>query len=132
MKTENEITYAIINAAICVHKALGPGLLESTYASCLRMELKDRNIKFLSELELPVIYRDTIIDKSYRIDLLVEDQIVVELKSVEAVSELHHAQLLTYLKLSKHKVGLLINFNVPVLKNGISRKINTPKLIETR
>jgi GxxExxY protein len=131
MKTENEITYAIINAAICVHKALGPGLLESTYASCLRLELKERNIEFLAELELPVIYKNTLIDKSYRIDLLVENQVVVELKSVESVSELHHAQLLTYLKLSKHKIGLLINFNVPVLKDGISRKINSPKLCET-
>lgn len=131
MKTENEITYAIINAAICVHKALGPGLLESTYASCLRLELKERNIEFLAELELPVIYKNTLIDKSYRIELLVENQVVVELKSVESVSELHHAQLLTYLKLSKHKIGLLINFNVPVLKDGISRKINSPKLCET-
>ena len=82
MKTENEITYAIINAAICVHKALGPGLLESTYASCLRLELKERNIEFLAELELPVIYKNTLIDKSYRIELLVENQVVVELKSV--------------------------------------------------
>ena len=120
----NNISGQIINAAIEVHTELGPGLLESTYESCLKHELSLRNLSVLNQVILPVTYKGNVIDNGYRIDLLVEDQIIVELKTVEQFSPLHQAQLLSYLKMSNRKLGLLINFNVPRLKHGIKRIIN--------
>ena len=118
-----QLTDAIIAAAIEVHRNTGAGLLESTYEQCLCRELSLRKINFKLQVELPVVYKGMKLDCGYRIDLLVEDQIVVELKAVEKVLPIHEAQLLTYLKLSGNRVGLLINFNVPVLKDGIIRRI---------
>ena len=118
-----KLTDAIIAAAIEVHRNTGAGLLESTYEQCLCRELSLRKITFKLQVELPVVYKGMKLDCGYRIDLLVEDQIVVELKAVEKVLPIHEAQLLTYLKLSGKRVGLLINFNVPVLKDGIIRRI---------
>ena len=118
-----EITEAIIAAAIEVHRHLGPGLLESAYQQCLRHELALREIHFLHEVPLPVNYKGVNLDCGYRIDILALGQVVVEIKSVEKIDKIHEAQLLTYLKLGGWKVGLLINFNVPLLKNGITRRI---------
>jgi GxxExxY protein len=120
----NEVTEAIIGAAICVHRELGPGLLESAYEACLAYELTERKLKFERQKSLPVVYRGVELDCGYGVDLLVENQVVVELKAVEALEPIHEAQLLSYLKLSKCKVGLLINFNVKVLKDGIRRFVN--------
>ena len=120
----NSISGEIIDAAMEVHTLLGPGLLESTYESCLKHELALRNLSVLNQVTLPVTYKDNIIDNGYRIDLLVENQIIVELKTVERFLPLHEAQLLSYLKMSNKKVGLLINFNVTRLKHGIKRLIN--------
>ena len=119
----NKITEEIIGASIEVHRALGPGLLESAYEECLCYELSQRNIQFVRQYSLPVKYKDVHINCGYRIDLLIESQVVVELKAVERLLPLHDAQLLSYLKSGDWKVGLLINFNVPVLKQGIRRKI---------
>jgi len=119
----NEITEAIIGAAIEVHRGLGPGLLESTYQRCLRHELVLRNIPHKYELPLPVVYKGLGLDCGYRLDLLVLDAVVVEVKSVQIIDRIHDAQLLTYLKLGGYRAGLLINFNVPVLKDGIRRKV---------
>ena len=120
----NEITGQIIDAAMRVHSALGPGLLESAYQACLKYELEKRGLRVASQVELPVVYEGVRIDIGYRIDLLVEDAVVVELKSVDAVHPLHKAQLLSYLKLSGKKVGLLMNFNVERMKDGITRLVN--------
>ena len=120
----NDITKAIIGAAICVHRELGPGLLESAYEACLAFELSERKLKIERQKALPVVYRRVQLDCGYRIDLLVEDQVVVELKAVENLEPIHEAQLLSYLKLSKCKVGLLINFNVKILRKGIRRLVN--------
>ncbi|HEC12694.1 MAG TPA: GxxExxY protein [Acidiferrobacteraceae bacterium] len=120
----NDITGEIIDAAMHVHSALGPGLLESAYEACLKHELLSRDFKVLSQVILPVIYKKSIIDAGYRIDLLVEDEIVVELKAVERIIPIHEAQLLSYLKLSNKRIGLLINFNVLRLKYGIKRLAN--------
>ena len=120
----NEISASIIDAAMEVHTVLGPGLLESTYEKCLKHELLLRKLNVLSQVALPVNYKNSVIDEGYRIDLLVEDRIVVELKTVERFSALHEAQLLSYLKMSNRKLGLLINFNVTRLKHGIKRIIN--------
>ena len=119
----NEVTEKIIGASIDVHKALGPGLLESAYEECLCYELEQRGIKFERQYNLPLTYKGARIDCGYRIDLLIEEQVVVELKAIERLLPLHDAQLLSYLKLGDWEVGLLINFNVPVLKQGIRRKI---------
>jgi GxxExxY protein len=121
---ENRITEKIIGAAIKVHRALGPGLLESTYEACLAFELADSGLCVERQKELPVKYRDVKLDCGYRIDLLVEKLVVVELKAVERFQPIHQAQLLSYLKLSGCKLGLLINFNVKVLRDGIKRIIN--------
>jgi GxxExxY protein len=118
-----EITEAIIGAAIEVHKHLGPGCLESTYETCLIHELQLRGVSVLSQERLPIVYKGLPVEEAYRIDLLVEGTVVVELKSVDALLPIHEAQLITYLKLSGKKVGLLINFNVPVLKHGIVRRV---------
>lgn len=119
----NELTYETIGAAIEVHRALGPGLLESACQACLCRELSLRGIKFQTELSLPVQYKGVRLDCGYRIDVLVAELVVVEIKTVEAIAPVHDAQLLTYLRLGGWKVGLLINFNVAVLKHGIHRRI---------
>lgn len=121
---ENEITSKVINAAIEVHKALGPGLLESAYKECLYYQLAKSGLNVQKEKALPLIYEEVKLDCGYRIDLLVENKIVIEIKSVEALNDLHTAQILTYLKLGNYKIGLLLNFNVVLLKNGIKRIIN--------
>ncbi len=120
----NEISEKIIGAAIQVHTTLGPGLLESTYEACLKHELRKRGLKVLSQVGLPVIYDGIKIDLGYRLDLLIEDTVIIELKAVTTVTPLHEAQLLSYLKLSGKHLGLLINFNVTLLKDGITRRIN--------
>jgi GxxExxY protein len=120
----NDCTRKIITAAIHVHKELGPGLLESVYESCLALELSVMGLDVQRQIELPVIYKGKTLAEKYRLDLLVDDCVVVELKSVEELRPIHEAQLVSYLKLSNKKVGLLINFNVPILKSGIKRKIN--------
>lgn len=117
----NEITGKIIGAAIEVHKALGPGLLESAYEECLYFELLQTGLKVEKQKALPVVYKEVKLEAGYRIDLLVEGSVVVELKSVEALNDVHTAQVLTYLKLSGCKTGLLMNFNVAKLTNGIKR-----------
>ena len=120
-----QLTGQVIEAAMCVHSTLGAGLFEEVYKVCLRHELKQRGIKVLSEVGLPVTDGNAKLEVGYRIDLLVEENIIVELKSAERISPVHKAQLLTYLKLAKLQVGLLINFNVPHLKDGILRVVNT-------
>ncbi len=120
----NDITGQIVDAAMKVHTALGPGLLESAYQACLAYELRQRGLEVQTEVELPVRYGEIHLDVGYRLDLLVESQVIVELKSVEKIIPLYEAQLLSYLKLSGKKIGLLINFNVARLKNGITRLAN--------
>ena len=120
----NKITEAIIGAAIEVHRALGPGLLESAYAACLAYELRERGYKVLQEVPLPLVYKEIKLDCGYRLDLLVNDAVIVEVKSVERLAPVHEAQLLSYLKLADCKIGLLINFNVKMLKYGIKRLAN--------
>ena len=121
MEALNKISYDIIGCAYKVHSNLGPGLLESTYQVCLEYELKKMGYDVEIEKALPVIYEDIKLDAGYRIDLMVNKSVIVELKSVEAINDVHIAQLLTYLKLSNIKLGLLINFNVKDLKQGIKR-----------
>lgn len=124
----NLLSEQIIGSAIEVHKALGPGLLESAYESCLCHELKLRSIPFERQVELPVSYKGVKLDAGYRIDLVVNGLIVVELKAVERLEAIHEAQLLTYLRLSDHWLGLLINFNVAQMRFGIKRLVSgTPK-----
>lgn len=119
----NEVTQAIIGAAIEVHRALGPGLLESAYEECLCRELTLRQVSFVRQHQLPIEYKGLRLDCGYRIDILVAEAVVVELKAVETLLPIHQAQLLTYLRLGGWNVGLLINFNVPVLKQGIRRVV---------
>ena len=123
MLLDEELSHRVIGAAIDVHRELGPGLLESAYEECLCHELSLRGIRFQRQLEMPVRYKAVQLDCGYRIDLLVEDTLVLELKSVEAIAPIHKAQLLTYLRLSHKRVGLLLNFNVTVLKDGIVRMV---------
>jgi GxxExxY protein len=120
----NQITHGIIAAAIEVHRHLGPGLLESAYQECVCYELSRMGLAFTREVHLPLSYKGLQLDCSYRIDLLVEDAVLVELKSIEQILPIHSAQLLTYLRASHKPIGLLINFNVLVLKNGIKRIVN--------
>ena len=120
----NRITQEIIGAAIEVHRALGPGLLESAYETCLAYELSERGLHAERQKPLPVVYREITLDAGYRLDLLIEGDVVVEIKAVDRLQRIHDAQLLSYLKLSGLRVGLLINFNVRVLKHGIRRLIN--------
>jgi GxxExxY protein len=120
---EEQLTEAIIGAAIEVHRELGPGLLESAYEECLCHELALRGLSFKRQVELPVVYKGIRLDCGYRIDLIVEDRVVVELKTVEKLLPVHEAQLLTYLRLSGKRVGLLINFYSPVLRNSIKRMV---------
>ncbi len=117
------LTGQIIAAAIEVHRELGPGLLESVYQACLVRELQLRKVDFVQQIELPVSYKDVRLDCGYRIDLVVGNRVVVELKSVQEILPVHEAQLLTYMRLTNLPVGLLINFNVPVLKQGIKRRV---------
>jgi GxxExxY protein len=119
----NEISGQIVDAAFAVHRELGPGLLESVYETCLCHELKLRNIPFRSQVSLPVRYKDLHLENGLRLDLVVADLVVVELKSVQRIEAVFEAQLLSYLKLSGFRVGLLINFNAPILKEGIFRFI---------
>ena len=120
----NDVSGEIIGAAIEVHKTIGPGLLESAYEACLCHELTLRNLKFESQLPIPVVYKKAQLDCGYRLDLLVNDAIVIELKAVDTISPIHHAQLLSYLKLGDYRLGFLINFNVLRLKQGIKRMVN--------
>ena len=123
----NSITEAVIGAAMAVHRELGPGLLESTYEACLAFEPGQRGLRVERQKALPVRYRGVNLDCGYRIDLLVEDHVVVELKVVERLEPVHEAQLLSYLKLSGSPVGLLLNFNTTKLRNGIRRLVNNLK-----
>jgi len=120
----NEVSGQIVDAAMRVHTALGPGLLESAYEGCLTYELRKRGLKVAAQVGLPVVYEGVNIDVGYRIDLLVDDLVIVELKAVDKLAPIHEAQLLTYLKLSGKRLGLLINFNVLHLKDGIKRMVN--------
>ncbi len=123
MKELNKISYDIIGCAYKVHRNLGPGLLESTYQVCLTYELEKMNYHVETEKALPVVYEDIKLNAGYRIDVLVNNKVIVELKSVDAINDVHIAQLLTYLKLADIKLGLLINFNVTDLKKGINRYV---------
>jgi len=122
--TENELSRIIIGCAIEVHRQLGPGLLESAYQECLLYELKKSGLNVIKEKPMPIVYKEVKLNHGYRIDLLVENKVVIELKTVEALNDVHTAQVLTYLKLGNYKLGLLLNFHVSVLKNGIKRIIN--------
>jgi GxxExxY protein len=123
MYFEQDLTKEIIGAAIEVHRQLGPGLLESAYEACLCCELSALGIPFEAQIPLPIQYKNVRLECGYRIDICVKNTVVVELKSVDEISDLHRAQLLTYLKLSGKKIGLILNFNVPVLKDGIVRMV---------
>jgi GxxExxY protein len=120
----NDLTGAVIGAAIEVHKTLGPGLLESAYEECLCVEFGLRKFPYERQKELPIEYKGVKLDCGYRLDILIPNKLIIELKACEALQPIHEAQLLTYLKLTGIKVGLLINFNVPVLKEGIKRLAN--------
>lgn len=122
--TENEIANKIITLGIEVHKALGPGLLENTYKECMYYKITKSGLFVEKEKAIPLIFEEVKLDCGYRIDLLVEKKVVIEVKSVEALNDIHLAQILTYLKLGNYKLGLLINFNVLLLKDGIKRVIN--------
>lgn len=122
--TENEISKIVFESALKVHKTLGPGLLESAYEECLFYELKKSNIKVEKQKALPLVYEEVKLDVGYRIDIIVEDKFIIEIKSVENLNDVHLAQLLTYLRLSNCKLGLLINFNVKLLKDGVRRVVN--------
>lgn len=123
MYLHQELTHKIIAAAIEVHKNLGPGLLEAVYQLCLGLEFESHGLKYQKEATIPLLYKNKKIDHCFRLDFLVENEIILELKSIESILPVHEAQLLTYLRLSGKQVGLLINFNVPVLKQGIHRCI---------
>jgi GxxExxY protein len=119
----NEITHEIIGAALEVHRQLGPGLLESAYEECLSYELNLRKIPFMRQVPLPLSYKGKRLDCGYRLDMVVSDAVVVEIKAIESILPIHEAQLLSYLKIGGWKVGLLLNFNVAVLKEGIRRRV---------
>lgn len=123
IREKDSLTGSILSAAIEVHRSLGPGLLESAYVACLNYELKLKGLKVEHERPLPVFYKDKILDCSYRLDLVVEGKVIVEVKSVKAIAAIHEAQLLSYLKMSECKKGLLLNFNVVMLKDGGIRRI---------
>ena len=121
---ENELSRLCLDAAFKIHKTLGPGLLESAYEHCLAHELRKSGLHVLQQHPLPLVYEDVKLEAGYRIDILVNNKLIIEVKAVEALNEIHLAQTLTYLKLSNGKLGLLINFNVLLLKDGIKRVIN--------
>lgn len=122
--TENEIAHKIVGAAIEVHKSLGPGLLESAYQECLDYKLNQLGLKTQKEKPMTLVFEEVKLECGYRIDILVENKVVIEIKSVESLNNVHLAQTLTYMKLGNYKLGLLINFNVTLLKHGIKRVIN--------
>lgn len=122
--TENEISKIIIGCAIDVHKQLRPGLLESAYKECLAFDLNEKGLYVENEKPMPIVYKEVKLDHGYRIDLLIEKKVVIEAKTVEFFTDVHTAQVLTYLRLGNYKLGLLINFHVNLLKNGIKRIIN--------
>jgi len=124
MSRENDLSKLIIGAAIEVHRALGPGLLESAYEECLCFELRELNLSFERQLALPVRYKSVQLDCGYRLDIVVEKCVILELKTVEELAPIHEAQLLTYLKLSEVRLGILLNFNAPIMKDGIRRIVN--------
>jgi GxxExxY protein len=120
----DKLTETIIGGAIAVHRGIGPGLLESAYEECLCFELSDAGLGFERQVQLPVSYRGVKLDCGYRMDIVVEDRVIVEVKTVERFAAVHEAQLLSYLKMSGRRVGLLLNFHVAILKNGIKRIVN--------
>lgn len=122
--TEDEISKIVFDCALRVHKILGPGLLESAYCECLFYELDKTGLKIEKQKPLPLVYDDVMLEVGYRIDLIVENKFIIEVKSVAALNDIHMAQILTYLKLSNCKLGFLINFNVVLIKNGVRRVIN--------
>jgi GxxExxY protein len=121
---ENDLGTLVLDAAFEVHKTLGPGLLESAYEHCLAFELIQKELNIKAQYPLPLVYKDVRLDCGYRLDIIVEDKIVVEVKSVEALNDIHMAQMLTYLKLTGCKLGYLLNFNVVLFKTGIKRVVN--------
>lgn len=123
-KDENELSRMILDAAFRVHSALGPGLLENAYEACLAYELRSAGLKVQTQIPMALIYREVTLEVGYRLDIVVENLVVIELKAVDALAPIHHAQLLCYLKLSRKKLGLLINFNEVSLKHGIKRLVN--------
>jgi len=122
--TENELSRIVFDSALKVHQNLGPGLLESAYEECLFYELKKTGLDVQKQKALPLVYEQVKLDVGYRIDIIIENKLIIEVKSVEAINDVHFAQLLTYLKLTDCKLGLLINFNVTLIKNGIKRVVN--------
>ena len=122
--SENELSRIVFNCALKVHQSLGPGLLESAYEECLFYELKKLGLEIEKQKALPLLYEEVKLDIGYRLDIIVENKLILEIKSVDALNEVHFAQLLTYLKLTNCKLGLLINFNVALIKNGIRRIVN--------
>ncbi|HKD82552.1 MAG TPA: GxxExxY protein [Candidatus Angelobacter sp.] len=123
-KRENQISGIVLDAAIAVHTALGPGLLESAYQACLAYELRSRGLRIETQVPLPIRYREVFVDASYRLDIVVEDLVIIEIKAAERLIPVHEAQLLSYLKLSGKRLGLLINFHVVRLKEGYRRIVN--------
>ena len=121
---ENDLSFLIIGAAMEIHKALGPGLLESAYEAALTFELKEMGLAVETQVSMPLIYKEVKLNVAYRIDIIVEDKVIIEIKSVENLAPVHYLQTLTYLKLADKKLGLLINFNTPMLKNGLHRIVN--------
>ena len=121
---ENQLSNLIIGCAIEVHKVLGPGLLESAYENCLAYEISQKGVTILQQVPMPIVYKEVQLDHGYRMDLLVDNRVVVEVKSVEFISDVHGAQLLTYLKLGDYRLGLILNFNTSTLKSGIKRLVN--------
>ena len=124
MITENELSKIVFNCALKVHQNLGPGLLESAYEECLFYELMKTGLEIQKQKALPLVYEEVKLDIGYRIDIIIENKLILEIKSVEALNDIHFAQLLTYLKLTNCKLGMLINFNVLLIKNGIKRVVN--------
>lgn len=124
MITENQISRIVFDCALKVHKKLGPGLLESSYEACLHYELVKEGLTVERQKALPLIYEDVKLEVGYRLDLLIEDKVIIELKAVKELNDVHLAQVITYLKLSDCKLGMLINFNVALIKNGIKRVVN--------
>lgn len=124
MKNSEKVAKEIVDAAVKIHKKLGPGLLESAYESCMEYELKKRGFSVSRQLVQPIQYEEITIDAGYRIDLLVENSVIIELKSVDQLAPIHTAQIITYLKLSGKTLGFLINFNVPLLKQGLKRVVH--------
>lgn len=123
-KDENELSRIVLDAAYRIHTALGPGLLESAYEACLAYELRNEGLKVLTQVPLPLVYREVKLDAGYRLDLLVEDLVIVEVKAVDSLAAIHQAQVISYLKLSGKKLGIIINFNCLHLRDGIRRFVN--------